>query len=156
MNSLASALAQDILAPLLGEETIAGRRGLWLGRLLTLFWTACLALLAIGFSRLGQSQPGVQVALGLASVTAGGLLGAFLIARYIGRARQSDALWAIGVSTLFMFALWLGSKGWLPLPLGRRIAWPWYSLIGSAIAVAAGWLLSRRHPPETAGREAAA
>jgi SSS family solute:Na+ symporter len=85
------------------------------------------------------------VALGLVSVTAGGLLGAFLLALYARRADQTDALVAIAGSTLFMLALWLGSKGWIDLPLGRRIAWPWYSLLGSALAFSAGSLLSLRH-----------
>ena len=75
LNSLASALALDIVAPLMGKKYVEGKRGLVLGKLLTLFWTLVLAGLAVGFSRLPQSVPAVQVALGLASVTAGGLLG---------------------------------------------------------------------------------
>jgi Na+/proline symporter len=113
--------------------------------MLTLFWTALLALLAAGFSRLGQSQPAVQVGLGLLSVTAGGLLGAFLLARYAKRATQPDVLWAIGCSAVLMMALWLGSRGWLPIPFAKEIAWPWYSLIGSAISFGLGNLLSLRH-----------
>jgi SSS family solute:Na+ symporter len=150
LNSLASALAHDVVEPWRGRAALEGRRGLLLGRVLTLFWSALLALLAIGFSLLPQSQPAVQVALGLASVTAGGLLGAFLLALYVRRAREGDLLWAVAGSVSFMMALWLGSKGWIPFPLGRRIAWPWYSLIGSSITLAAGWMLSRRHPAEAA------
>jgi len=45
-----------------------------------------------------------------------------------------------------MLVLWLGSKGWIPFPLGQKIAWPWYSLLGSTISVATGLLLSLRHP----------
>ncbi|MGH9364319.1 MAG: sodium:solute symporter [Thermoanaerobaculia bacterium] len=146
LNALASALTHDLVGPLWGHGRLEGRGGLLLGRALTLFWTALLALLAIGFTRLAQSQPAVQVALGLVSVTAGGLLGAFLLALYARRANQADALAAIAGATLFMLALWLGSKGWIDLPLGRKIAWPWYSLLGSALAFATGSLLSLRHP----------
>jgi SSS family transporter len=146
LNSLASALAHDVVGPLSGKNRLEGKNGLVLGRGLTLFWTVLLALLAIGFSRLSQSQPAVQVGLGLLSVTAGGLLGAFLLCIYARRANQSDVLWAVACSTFFMLALWLGSKGWIPLPLGRKIAWPWYSLLGSTISVATGLLLSLRHP----------
>jgi Na+/proline symporter len=113
---------------------------------MTLLWTVLLALLAIGFSRLSQSQPAVQVGLGLLSVTAGGLLGAFLLAIYARRARQADVLWAVASSTVLMLTLFLSSKSWIPLTFGQKIAWPWYSLIGSAIAVAVGSLLSLRHP----------
>lgn len=146
LNSLASALAHDVVGPLAGKGRLEGRRGLVLGRGLTLFWTVLLALLAVGFSRLSQSQPAVQVGLGLLSVTAGGLLGAFLLALYARRARQPDLLWAVGVSTVFMLVLWLGSKGWIAFPLGETIAWPWYSLIGSAITFGIGSLLSLRNP----------
>lgn len=146
LNSLASALTHDIVGPLFGKERVAGKRGLWLGRALTLVWTVLLALLAIGFSRFGQDQAGVQVALGLASVTAGGLLGAFLLALLVRRAQEGDVLLAITISMAFMFALWLGGKGWITWPFAKLIAWPWYSLIGSTITVGLGTLLSLRHP----------
>lgn len=145
LNSLASALAHDVVGPLRGREYLEGRKGLVLGRFLTLFWTGLLAILAVGFSQLGHAQPAVQVALGLASVTAGGLLGAFLLALYAPRAKQADLMWAVGVSVAFMMALWLASKGWLPLALGRQIAWPWYSLIGSTITFGLGSILALRH-----------
>lgn len=147
LNSLASALGHDLIAPLRGKAGLEGRSGLATGRWLTLFWTILLALLAAGFSRLGQTQPAVQVGLGLLSVTAGGLLGAFFLAIYVRRAEQTDLLWAVGSATLAVLALWLGSRDWISFPLGRHIAWPWYSLIGSALAVGIGWSLSLRHPP---------
>ena len=150
LNSLASALAHDVVGPLAGDDALTGRRGLRLGRVLTLLWTALLVLLAVGFSRLSPTQPAVQFALGLASVTAGGLLGAFLLARFAPRAAEADLLWAIGVATVLTLLLWLGSRGWIPFPLGERIAWPWYSLIGSAVAFGGGTLLSlRRRRPAT-------
>jgi SSS family transporter len=148
LNSLASALSLDIVAPLLGKKYVEGRRGLVLGRVLTLFWTIVLAGLAVGFSRLPQNVPAVQVALGLASVTAGGLLGAFLLALWARKARQADALAAIGASACFMLVLWLGSKGWVPFALGQKVAWPWYSLLGASITFSLGWVLSQRHATE--------
>jgi len=144
LNSLASALSLDFVAPLAGKEAVEGRKGLLLGRLLTLFWTIVLAGLAVGFSLIPQGEPAVQVALGLASVTGGGLLGAFLLALYVRKARQADAIVAIGASALLMFVLWLGARGYLPFPLATRIAWPWYSMLGAGITVGVGWLLSWR------------
>ncbi|HQQ77081.1 MAG TPA: sodium:solute symporter, partial [Thermoanaerobaculia bacterium] len=144
LNSLASALSLDIVAPLMGKKYVEGRRGLVLGKVLTLFWTLVLAGLAVGFSRLPQNVPAVQVALGLASVTAGGLLGGFLLALWARKATQTDAMIGIATSAVFMFVLWLGSKGFVPFPLGKMIAWPWYSLLGSTIAFGTGWLLSLR------------
>jgi solute:Na+ symporter, SSS family len=145
LNSLASALALDVVGPRSGAGALEGRSGLRLGRTLTVFWTIVLAGLAVGFSFLPRTQPAVQVALGLASVTAGGLLGAFLLARFASRTTEADVLWAVGVSTAVLFGLWLGARGWAAVPLGRRIAWPWYSLIGCALATGAGFGLSLRH-----------
>jgi SSS family transporter len=149
-NSLASALALDVVGPLTGNAALEGRRGLRLGRALTVFWGIVLAGLAAGFSHLREEQPAVQIALGLASVTAGGLLGAFLLARYARRVRESDLLWAIGASTAFMLFLWLGARGWIAFSLGRAIAWPWYSLIGSALTVSVALLLSLRRRRKSA------
>jgi solute:Na+ symporter, SSS family len=143
LNSLASALANDIVGPIFGKELLEGQRGLWLGRLLTLVWTVVLALLAVGFSRMGQGEPAVQVALGLASVTAGGLLGAFLLGLLVDGARQRDVLLAVSASALVMFTLWLGGRGFIDFPLARRVSWPWYSMIGCGITLAVGWASSR-------------
>ena len=145
LNSLASALSLDFVSPLMGKAAVEGTRGLVLGKVLTLFWTVVLASLAVGFSLMPTGLPAVQVALSLASVTGGGLLGAFLLALYVRRARQADALVAIGVSAFFMFVLWLGARGYVPFALGLQIAWPWYAMIGAGITVAVGWVLSRRH-----------
>jgi SSS family solute:Na+ symporter len=152
LNSLASALAMDIVAPLMGKKYVEGKRGLVLGKVLTLFWTLILAGLAVGFSRLPQHVPAVQVALGLASVTAGGLLGGFLLALWARKATQADAMIGIATSAVFMFVLWLGSKDFVPFPLGKAIAWPWYSLLGSSIAFGTGWLLSLRRPEPVTSR----
>jgi solute:Na+ symporter, SSS family len=152
LNSLASALSLDIVAPLMGKKVVEGRRGLVLGKVLTLFWTLVLAGLAVGFSRLPQNVPAVQVALGLASVTAGGLLGGFLLALWARKATQTDAMIGIATSAVFMFVLWLGSKGFVPFPPGKAIAWPWYSLLGSTIAFGTGWLLSLRRPEPATSR----
>lgn len=148
LNSLASALSLDFVSPLMGKEAVEGNRGLLLGKVLTLFWTIVLASLAVGFSLMPPGLPAVQVALSLASVTGGGLLGAFLLALYVKRARQADAIAAVGASAVFMFLLWLGARGYLAIPFATRIAWPWYSMIGAGFTVAAGWLLSRRHPTD--------
>jgi hypothetical protein len=54
-----------------------------------------------------------------------------------------------------MMAVWLSSKGWIPVTWGRALAWPWYSLVGSVLAVAIGFALSLRHPASAAGQASA-
>ncbi len=56
------------------------------------------------------------------SVTAGALLGAFRLARFARRVGETDLLRTLFVSTALLLFLWLGSKGWIDFPLGRRIA----------------------------------
>ena len=120
LNSLASALALDIVAPLMGKKYVEGKRGLVLGKLLTLFWTIVLAgarrrLLAPAAERPGR--PGRARARERdggrpprrASFSRSGR----------GRRRQTDAMIGIATSAIFMFVLWLGSKGWVPFPLGK-------------------------------------
>jgi hypothetical protein len=61
-------------------------------------------------------------------------------------------LLGLGTSAVVMFSLWLGSKGFVPWEAARHIAWPWYSLIGSAIAVGVGGLSSLlRHGSQATG-----
>ena len=132
-------------ARLAASAHLEGKSGLLLGRGLTLFWTVLLALLAIGFSRLSQSQPAVQVGLGLVSVTAGGLLGAFLLAIYARRARQADVLWGVTCSTVLMLALFLGIEVLDPTPARSEDRVAVVLAHRVLLAVTVGGLLSLRH-----------
>src|SRR5207302_187687 len=69
VNSLASASTHDFYAPLSGRQEPTHL--LWVGRWLTLVWTAVLVGGAIAFRN--QNTPVVQLALSIASITYGGL-----------------------------------------------------------------------------------
>ncbi len=78
INSLASASAYDFWAPLrglVGDEA----RILRVGKGFTLLWAALLIGGAILFIPLSTRTSAVEVALGIASVVYGGLLGAFAL-----------------------------------------------------------------------------
>lgn len=140
LNSLASATTYDYYAPYIGPD--AGERHLLrAGRAFTLLWAAALIGMALLFRR--RDTPVVVVALSVASLTYGALLGAFLLARF-PRVRQRDAIAAIVIATLLMatvvFAGPLNTAvgGNAVLVTLAKLAWPWYVPLGVALTVAAG------------------
>jgi SSS family transporter len=137
VNSLASASTHDFYAPLTGRQEPVHL--LWVGRWLTLFWTAVLVTGAMAFR--DQNTPVVQLALSVASVTYGGLLGTYILGGLWHRARQRDVIVAIVASVLIMTPIVLGAvipqfpQRWHWLP---GLAWPWYVPLGTGITVLVG------------------
>ena len=151
VNSLASASTHDFYAPLTGGQD--PEQLLRVGRWLTLVWTTILVAGAIAFR--DQNTPVVQLALSIASLTYGALLGTYILGGAWPRARQRDVIIALIVSILIMSPIVLGAVlphfplRWLP-----GLAWPWYVPLGTAITVAVGMLSSfvGRSDGLTAGR----
>jgi Na+/proline symporter len=135
INSLASASAYDFWAPLAGATEDEGRI-LKAGKAFTMLWAALLMGGAILFIPLSQGTSAVEVALGIASVVYGGLLGAFGLGVLVDRADQRSAILGmvagIGVVTFI----------WLTIP--DQIAWPWFTPIGTGVTFLVGSLLGRR------------
>lgn len=134
INSLASASAYDFWAPLRG---LAGDEGriLRAGKAFTLLWAALLIGGAVVFIPLSQTTTAVEMALGIASVVYGGLLGAFGLGVLAERADQRSVVigMAAGIGTVTAI--------WLTIP--EKVAWPWFALIGTAVTFAVGWALGR-------------
>ena len=139
VNSLASASTHDFYAPLTGRQDPGHL--LWVGRWLTLLWTAVLVAGAMAFRN--QNTPVVQLALSIASVTYGSLLGTYVLGGLWPRARQIDVITAIIVSVVAMTPVVLGSViPGFPWHLLPGLAWPWYVPLGTGVTVAAGMLTS--------------
>ena len=159
LNALAGSTLMDLV------ERVGGRRpdeaaALRLSKVLTLVWAAVF----VGFATLftGLDNPVVELGLGIAGFTYGGLLGAFALGLLVRRARQADALVAFAVTILTLAAVifgvwWSGAAeawvwAWRPAAEAREagalqpVAWPLYPLIGVAVSLAVGGLLSLRHP----------
>src|SRR5947199_6209772 len=134
VNSLASASTQDFYAPLTGRHDPTHL--LWVGRWLTLVWTAVLVAGAMAFRN--QNTPVVQLALSIASITYGGLLGTYLVGGLWPRARQRDVIVAIIVRVLTMTPIVLAVP-WRLLP---RLAWPRYVPLRTAVTAASRLLSS--------------
>ena len=134
VNSLASATAYDFWAPRMGAEGDESRT-LRAGKFFTLVWAALLVGGAVLFIPLSTGTTAVEVALSIASMVYGGLLGAFVLAlrssRADGRSMIAGMIAGIGVVT----AIWLFA--------GTVVAWPWFVPIGTAVTVTVGWTLGR-------------
>ncbi len=134
LNSLSSALANDVWGPLTGR-TGDDAYMLRLGRRLTLLWAVVLVGGALGFQLLRQGTPVVVIALQIASFTYGGLLGGFLLGVLSRRAAQRDALLGMVVALLVMGVIWAAQQfGAMP----KRIDTLWFSLLGSVITIVTG------------------
>jgi solute:Na+ symporter, SSS family len=134
INSLASASAYDFWAPLrglVGDEA----RILRAGKAFTLLWATLLVGGAVVFIPLSRGTTAVEVALGIASVVYGGLLGAFALGVLSKRADQRSVIlgMAMGIGTVTAI--------WLSIP--EKVAWPWFALIGTAVTFGVGWALGR-------------
>ena len=134
LNSLASASTHDFYAPLTGRSD--PNHLLRVGRAMTLVWAAVLVGGAMLFR--DRDTPVVVLALSIASLTYGGLLGAYILGGVWRRAREVDVIVAIIVCVLVMTPVVLGFPvRWLP-----GLAWPWFVPLGTGITVGAGMVSS--------------
>jgi solute:Na+ symporter, SSS family len=157
LNSLASSTMMDLYEQL-GGRKLEDAQALRLSRILTFFW----GFVFIGFASLftDQQNPVVELGLAIAGYTYGGLLGVFLLGLLVKRTRQADAvvafLFTIFFMVIFIFGAWYSPvEGWtFSLAPGadtiaerglRPVAWPWYPMIGAAVLLSVGSLLSLRH-----------
>ena len=134
LNSLASASTHDFYAPLTGRTD--AEHLLKVGRGMTLLWAAILVGGALLFKN--RNTPVVVLALSIASITYGGLLGSYLLGGLWQRTRQVDVVIAILVGVAFMIPVVLGFPGRL-LP---GLAWPWYVPLGTTVTVIVGMISS--------------
>ncbi|NOX37771.1 MAG: sodium/solute symporter [Calditrichaeota bacterium] len=137
LSSLSSATVLDIYIPLAGKGK-SEERLLKTSRIITLLWGVVLIAAAISF--IGLKGTVVEIALGIASYTYGGLLGAFLLGLFYPPARQRDAI-AGFVTALIVMTVVIQTI---------RIAWPLYTVVGSLAAIIVG-ILTHNIWPSKAG-----
>ncbi|MBN2731632.1 MAG: sodium:solute symporter [Balneolaceae bacterium] len=150
LNSLASSTTLDLYKPYFGKSNTQAE-DLKISRIITIGWAIILTASAFFFAFLqlqeGERPAVVELGLGIASYTYGGLLGAFLLGRMFTKPDKKDALigfFAGLVSLLFMV------KGPIQNMLpgdGLAIAWPLYTVVGSFVVLLVGniscWIRNR-------------
>jgi SSS family transporter len=144
INSLASASAYDFWAPWAGAENDEART-LRAGKVFTLVWAALLVGGAVLFTPFSAGNTAVEVALGIASVAYGGLLGMFVLAIRSSRADQRSAIAGMIAGIGVVASIWVFARA--------DVAWPWFVPIGAAVTMAVGWTLGRGN---TAGQRSPA
>jgi len=138
LNSLSSSTMIDLYERLSGRA-LSDAQGLRLARVFTLVWAGVFVVFASLFT--GTDNPVVELGLGVAGLTYGGLLGAFFLGLFFRRVRQTDALVAFVVTIPVM----------VYVVFGTPIAFPLYTVIGVAIMLLIGGGLSLRHPGPAPG-----
>jgi SSS family transporter len=147
INALASSVTHDLYAGWTGrrDPTHLYR----VGRVFSAAWGLALIGAALFFYvyATGTDTPVVVLALSIASVTYGALLGTYLLASRLARVTQRDVVGAVTVTVLVMlvvvFARRLAAAGGLAwLEPVARLAWPWYVPLGTLLTLLTGAALS--------------
>jgi Na+/proline symporter len=151
INSLASSATHDLYASYTGRTD--PQHLLKVGRLFSAIWATALVggALFFHYAASGKDTPVVVLALSIASITYGALLGTYLLATRWPRAKSRDVVVSVavtvGVMLLVVFARQLSTLAglsWLA-PIAR-LAWPWYVPLGTLLAVSTGIALSYLPP----------
>nr|WP_246370691.1 sodium:solute symporter [Helcobacillus massiliensis] len=138
LSALSSSTVTDVVARF-RRDPLTEEQGLRVGRWATIAWGVAFILPATVFT----SDEGsiVILALGIAGITYGGLLGAFIFGIVNKRARAADANIAFAVAVavnafFFVMEKYVVGDVW--------VAWQWYPLLGVLVTFAVGGLLSLR------------
>jgi len=143
INALASSVTYDFYAGMTGKTEPAHL--LRVGKVITVAWGLGLTAGALGFvaATSHMNTPVVVLALSIASITYGALLGTYLLAGRWPRANSRDVIVAtlvtMAVMLIVVFARPIAESAhlvWLE-PVGR-LAWPWYVPLGTALAFLTG------------------
>ena len=144
LSSSLSALSSSTMSDLyqrFSSRPLDEARALRVSRLVVLGWGLVFIGAAAMFT--GTDNPVVELGLSVASLTYGGLLGAFFLGMWVRRARQLDAAIAFAVAVVTMSSLFLFAPD--------LVGFTWYTAIGVAITLGLGYLLSRRHSEDAPG-----
>jgi SSS family transporter len=131
VNSLASATYSDLYLPMAASAPPAERQ-LSLSRRFSMAWSVVLVGVAVFFIYAG-SKVLVEIALGVASFTYGGLLGLFLLGRLSRTVAERHAI----------AAFFTGIAVMVVVVNSGAVGWTWFTIAGAAVTIVTGLLLGR-------------
>jgi SSS family solute:Na+ symporter len=117
LNSIAATAINDLYKPF--AKDVSDKHLVRLAGWLTVIIGIVQIIVAIGFMKSGESA--LALALSVASLINGPILGVFLVGTFLKKSREIHALIGMIASIALMLYILLGTK----------IAWTWYALIGS-------------------------
>ena len=128
LNSIAATAVNDIYKPFAKDRS--DKHLMRIAGILTVVVGIVQIAIAVGLKDAGSSA--LSMALAVASLINGPILGVFLVGAFLKRAGQIHALNGMIVSILVMTYVLSAANGFVPGPV---IAWPWFALIGSSVTV---------------------
>ena len=135
LNAIAATAINDLYKPF--AKDVTDKHLLKLSGWLTLIVGVIQILVAIAFMRSGESALGL--ALSVASLINGPILGVFLVGSFLKNAKEIHALIGMLASIFLMTYILLASN---KIVAGPVIAWTWYALIGSITTVLVAFIAS--------------
>lgn len=126
LNSIAATAVNDIYKPYAKDKS--DRHLMKIAGLLTVI--VGIVQIAIAISLRNANSSALGMALSVASLINGPILGVFLVGAFLKGAREVHALVGMLASIAVMLYVLLGTK----------IAWPWYALIGSTVTVSVAFI----------------
>lgn len=146
LNSLASSALFDIYKPYFGKGSDEAG-DLKMSRIFTAVWGVILTGSAFLFAWLqlseGDRPQVVELGLGIASYTYGGLLGAFLLGLFFKKPDNRDALTGFFTGLLVLLFMVDGPVQNILPGEAVVIAWPLYTMVGAAVVTITGYISSR-------------
>lgn len=133
LNSIAATAVNDLYKPL--RPRMQDRHYLKVSHWLTLLWG--VVQIAVALILRHRNRSALDMALSIASLINGPILGVFLVGTFLKRVSQPPALIGMLASIVTMLYVFFFT----------RIAWTWYVFIGSAITVGVAWLASLAFAP---------
>jgi len=135
LNSIAATAVNDLYKPFRPNRD--DKHYLKVSHVLTLIWGVVQILVALAV----RNQPGsaLSMALSIASLINGPILGVFLVGTFLRRVSQPPALIGMLVSIGTMLYVFFATK----------IAWTWYVFLGSLVTFVVAWVASFAFAPAT-------
>ncbi|MDI1241089.1 MAG: sodium:solute symporter [bacterium] len=128
LNSIAATAVNDIYKPFARDKS--DKQLMRIAGVLTV--VVGIIQIAIAVSLKDANSSALGLALAVASLINGPILGVFLVGTFLKRAKEIHALIGMIFSIVLMTYILLASNKILPGPV---IAWPWYAIIGSLTTV---------------------
>jgi Na+/proline symporter len=129
INALASASVYDFWVPLSGEPE-DDLRTFRAGRVFTLLWAGLLIGAAVAYVPMAEGSTAVEVALQIASLVYGGLLGAFLLGVLGVKASGRSVIIGMSAGIVVVASIWRFGEG--------AVGWPWFVPIGVLVTLGVG------------------
>ena len=150
LNSIAATAMNDLYKPWRAGRS--DKHYLKVSHVLTLVWG--VVQIGVALVLMKQNRSALDMALSVASLINGPILGVFLVGVFLKRVGQTPALIGMIVSLLIMLCVYLAGvdsgAGLVQLAhkiFPFKIAWPWYVLFGSLITLIVSWLASFAFEP---------